>query len=189
MKWKAAASYTRWNDPIIMYMWRWKWNPEKRNTLLYLTILCHWKSSQDMLTSFALAKKVMLLVREKIKGIWENVPSFSSVLWNSCTCVQEILYYFIISYCVLVPSVYFPHWTHKTIPLLSLLAVEKRDWEHLSCTRQHDAWRQGWDLNTNLCPCDQKFKRCFYFTTFLHMPKMFSLLFLLSLCLPSLLSH
>lgn len=41
---------------------------KKKYTLLYLTILCHWKSSQDVLTSFALAKKVMLLGREKNKG-------------------------------------------------------------------------------------------------------------------------
>lgn len=113
----------------------------KRNATYCFWELCHWTSSQAILISVSLAKKIMLCTRGENKGnLGKFFKLFLCTLKLMHLCIRN-LYYFIVSYCVLVAVVYFPCWTHLTIPseknIIILIWRWDKDLECLSCTRQH----------------------------------------------------
>lgn len=125
MKWKAVASSTRWNDSIIMYMWGWKWNREKKmqptvlencvtgNPVRPYWLQCPWPG-----------RWCYLPVGKNKGNLGNRLKLFICALKLMHLCIRN-LYYFIVSYCVLVALVYFAYWTHITIP------SEKHNYPHL----------------------------------------------------------
>ena len=88
MKWEAAASYNRWHDSVITYMWEWRWNPEKETPLGALencvALVGH--------AHFPLLgwEDHAVHVEEK-KGPLGNDPSFSSyTLKNVHLCLRNV---------------------------------------------------------------------------------------------------
>ena len=79
VKWNAAASYNRWNDAIMTYMWEWKWNPEREIQLAVLKncmSLEVWLRHADFLL-FGREDHATYWKKNNTAEIWENDPSFS----------------------------------------------------------------------------------------------------------------
>lgn len=80
VKWNVAASYNRWNDAIMTYMWEWKWNPERE---IQLAVLKNCISLEVQLrhADFILFGQedhaTYWKKKKKPAEIWENEPSFS----------------------------------------------------------------------------------------------------------------
>ena len=80
VKWNVAASYNRWNDAIMTYMWEWKWNPERE---IQLAVLKNCISLEVQLrhADFILFGQedhdTYWRKKKKTAEIWENDPSFS----------------------------------------------------------------------------------------------------------------